>query len=33
VDVKIAWNEVQETEEARKAIDKKVEEYLRELKY
>jgi type I restriction enzyme M protein len=33
LDVKIIWNEIQKIEESREAIDKKVEEYLKELKY
>ena len=33
VDVKTVWNEVKEIEKERKVIDKKVEEYLKELKY
>ena len=33
VDVKTVWNEVQEIEKARTAIDKKVEKFIKELKY
>ena len=33
VDVKNVWSEVKEIEKDREAIDKKVEEYLKELKY
>lgn len=33
VDVKTVWNEVREIEKEKKAIDKKVENYLKELKY
>src|SRR3989344_5779808 len=33
VDVKTVWSEVKEIEKEREAIDKKVEEYLKELKY
>ena len=33
VDVKAVWSEVKEIEKDREAIDKKVEGYLKELKY
>jgi type I restriction enzyme M protein len=33
VDVKTVWNEIKEIEKERETINKKVEEYLKELKY